>query len=77
MDVRMTDKLHEKANEIRIGWGHQTGNTLSTRMFIAILEYSCKMINSDNKGITIVGEKFNHLHFLLLILLQASDLTSY
>ena len=53
-------RLDNESNKFPIQKGVRQGDTLSPKLFNAGLEQVFRMLNWDNKGITINGEKLNH-----------------
>lgn len=66
-------RLHEDTNKFPIGRGVRQGDTLSPKLFTALLELMCKRVNWDRKGINIDGEYLNHLRFADDIVLIADN----
>ena len=56
-------RLDKESNKFPIQKGVRQGDTLSPKLFNAGLEQVFRMLKWDNKGITINGEKLNHLRF--------------
>jgi len=56
-------RLDKESNKFPIQKGVRQGDTLSPKLFNAGLEQVFRMLNWDNAGITINGEKLNHLRF--------------
>ena len=56
-------RLDKESNKFPIQKGVRQGDTLSPKLFNAGLEQVFRMLNWDNTGITINGEKLNHLRF--------------
>src|SRR3977135_103429 len=56
-------RLDNERNKFPIQKGARQGDTLSPKLFNAGLEQVFRMLNWDNTGITINGEKLNHLRF--------------
>ena len=58
-----TVKLHETTGKIKVGRGVRQGDTISPKLFIAVLEYAMKSLSWENRGINIDGERLTHLRF--------------
>ncbi|PIK54411.1 endonuclease-reverse transcriptase [Apostichopus japonicus] len=68
-----TVKLHKESNKIPIRKGVRQGDTISPKLFTACLEHIFKDINWEDKGISVNGEKFNHLRFADDIVIIANN----
>src|SRR3977135_3868128 len=66
-------RLDKESNKFPIQKGVRQGDTLSPKLFNAGLEQVFRMLNWDNTGITINGEKLNHLTFADDIVLIANN----
>jgi len=66
-----TDCLYKDSNKIKIKREVREGVTMSPKLFIAWLENTFRTIDWTQKGITINGEKLNHLRFADDIILTA------
>ena len=66
-------RLDKESNKFPIQKGVRQGDTLSPKLFNAGLEQVFRKLNWDNKGITINGEKLNHLRFADDIVLIANN----
>lgn len=69
-----TINLHSQTKKIKIGRGVRQGDTLSPKLFITVLEYALKRLEWENKGISIDGERLNHLRFADDIVLISDNL---
>ena len=56
-------RLDKESKKFPIQKGVRQGDTLSPKLFNAGLEQVFRRLNWDNKGITVNGEKLNHLRF--------------
>lgn len=56
-------RLHEDTSRFEVQRGVRQGDTISPKLFTAILEYMCKQIDWQNMGVNINGEDLNHLRF--------------
>ncbi|XP_030760428.1 uncharacterized protein LOC115885606 [Sitophilus oryzae] len=56
-----TVKLHETTDKIEVGRGVRQGDTISPKVFTAVLEYAMKSLSWENRGINIDGERLTHL----------------
>lgn len=54
--------------------GVRQGDTLSPKLFITVLEYALKNLEWENKGISIDGERLNHLRLSDNIVLISDNL---
>ena len=66
-------RLDKESNKFPIQKGVRQGDTLSPKLFNAGLEQVFRMLKWDNKGITINGEKLNHLRFANNIVLISNN----
>ena len=66
-------KLDQISNKFPIQKGVRQGDTLSPKLFNAGLEQVFRRLEWQNKGITINGEKLNHLRFADDIVLISSN----
>lgn len=62
-NATMMVKLHENTNPIRIGRGVRQGDTMSPKLFTAVLEYAFKMLDWEGKGLNIDGRNLTNLRF--------------
>ena len=65
-------KLHKTSNAFKIRKGVRQGDTISPKLFNAVLQEIFKKLNWEEKGIKIDGEFINHLRFADDIVLLAS-----
>lgn len=56
-------KLHALTKKYTIERGIRQGDTMSPKLFTAVLEHALKQLNWQNKGINIDGEYLHHLRF--------------
>jgi len=70
----ITVYLHTTMKRIEIKRGVRYGNVMSPKLFTMVLAYAFKMLDWDNRGINIEGEKFNQLSFANNIVLISDNL---
>ena len=58
-----TFKLHNNSNKVPIRRGVRQGDTISPKLFTAVLEGIFKNLNREDKGININGRRLTHLKF--------------
>ncbi|KAL1447418.1 hypothetical protein WDU94_003530 [Cyamophila willieti] len=58
-----TIEIHNQTAKINLEKGVRQGDTISPKLFIAVLEMVFKKLNWENKGILINNEYLNHLRF--------------
>ena len=58
-----TFKLHNNSNKVPIRRGVRQGDTISPKLFTAVLEGIFKNLNWEDKGININGRRSTHLRF--------------
>jgi hypothetical protein len=71
-------KLDHVSNRFPINRGVRQGDTLSPKLFNAGLEQIFRQLDWDNKGISINGERLNHLRFaddIVLISTNANEIS--
>ena len=69
-DSLVTVHLHKESEKIRIKRGVRQGDTISPKLFTAILESIFRRLNWENTGVKIDGEFLSNLRF-------ADDIYSY
>ncbi|XP_030760917.1 uncharacterized protein LOC115886027 [Sitophilus oryzae] len=69
-----TVKLHETTGKIEVGRGVRQGDTISPKLFTAVLEYAMKSLSWKNRGINIDGEWLTHLRFTDDIVLVSDNI---
>lgn len=67
-------RLHDNTDKFNIERGVRQGDTISPKLFNAVLQYMYKQTNWDNLGVNINGERLNHLRFADDIVLIADRL---
>lgn len=67
-------RLHEDTNKFRIQRGVRQGDTISPKLFTAVLELAFKRINWDEMGIKVDGEFLSHLRFADDIVITADSI---
>lgn len=68
-----TIKLHKTSDKVPIEKGVRQGDTISPKLFTAVLEEIFRKLNWEKKGININGEKLNNLRFADDIVLTSED----
>ena len=66
-------KLHQESEKFKVGKGIRQGDSISPKLFSAVLEGVFQKLNWDELGIKINGEYLNHLRFADDIILFASN----
>lgn len=67
-------RLQEDTDQFPIKRGVRQGDTISPKLFTALLEYMCKGVEWEEMGVNINGEKLNHLRFADDIVLIADSI---
>ena len=62
-DSSVTVHLHKESEKIRITIGIRQGDTISPKLFTAILESIYRKFNWENKGVKLDGEFLSNLRF--------------
>ena len=73
-NATMTVRLHKDTKCIKINRGIRQGDTLSPKLFTAVLEHAFKQLDWDTNGIKVDGEMLSHLRFADDIVLMGDNL---
>lgn len=73
-NATMVVKLRENTERIPIRRGVRQGDTMSPKLFTAVLEYAFKRLKWEEKGINIDGKRLTNLRFADDIVLTADNL---
>jgi len=66
-------RLHQESEKFKVGKGGMVGDSISPKLFPAVLEREFQNLNWDEVGIKINGEYLHHLRFTDDIVLFASS----
>ena len=69
----VTVKTHKHTGQIKIQKGVRQGDTISPKLFTAVLEDIMRKMDWRDKGINIDGERLNHLRFADDIIITSSN----